>query len=223
MVFSFFLPKVYSQVPAVHLPGCTAWKRTHWAKLIKLMKLLGAFPYSLVFQIPNVRIGAILISPPKKEVRQYFFYPQNSLSLGRKKKPTFGPGTVEMFTYLEVVPFLFLMHELELIRCEVFRVETDHGNWDGFGHPEYSYRDFVFFVKTVITMDFLVDFFGTGKYADTSPMNCVSGVLTRAFSMCFPGFDLFGDMERNDKNCLVWKLLLKFWRFHHFGDWKSGN
>ena len=54
MVFSFFLPKVYSQVPAVHLPGCTAWKRTHWAKLIKLMKLLGGFPYSLVFQIPNV-------------------------------------------------------------------------------------------------------------------------------------------------------------------------
>ena len=44
------------------------------------------------------------------------------------------------------------------------------------GHPEYSYRDFeFFFVKTVITMVFLlVDFFGTGKYADTKrPMNCV--------------------------------------------------
>ena len=48
-----------------------------------------------------------------------------------------------------------------------------------------------FFVKTVISMDFLlVDFFGTGKYADTSSNNCVSGVLTRVFSMCFPGFDL---------------------------------
>lgn len=97
---------------------------------------------------------------------------------GEKKNQPLGPGTVEIFTYLEVVPFLFLMHELELIRCEVFRVETDHGNWDGFGHPEYSFRDFEFFVfflvKIVITMDFLVDFFGTGKYAGTKrPMNCV--------------------------------------------------
>ena len=170
--FLFFLPKVYSQVPAVHLPGCTAWKRTHWAKLIKLMKLLGGFPYSLVFQIPNVRIGAILVSPSKKRSPSHFFYPQNSPNFGEKTSNLWARngwnfhlprgGTFPLFDARVGT------HQVRSFPCR-------NGPW------ELGWRAILniaieilsFFVKTVITMDFLVDFFGTGKYADTSPMNCV--------------------------------------------------
>ena len=127
--------------------------------------------------------------PPKKEVPQHFFYPQNSLSLGRKKTNLWARnGWWSPTSRWYLSSFWCMSWNSSGAKFSVSKRTMGTGME---GHPEYSFRDFEFFCENRNYHGLFVGwFFGTGKYADTSSNNCVSGVLTRVFSMCFPGFDL---------------------------------